>query len=44
METQYSKQLLLADLEELGYFLFMESEERKQKESSEEGSDAEGED
>jgi len=34
----------MIDLEELGYFLFMESEERKQKESSEEELDAEGED
>ena len=34
----------MIDLEELGYFLFMESEERKQKESSEEEPDGENED
>ena len=34
----------MIDLEELGYFLFMESEERKQKDSAEEDSDGENED
>ena len=34
----------MIDLEELGYFLFMESEERKHKESPEEEDSAEDED
>ena len=34
----------MIDLEELGFFLFMESEERKQKVSSEEEDSAEDED
>jgi hypothetical protein len=34
----------MIDLEELGYFLFMEAEERKQKDSAEEDSDGENED
>ena len=34
----------MINLEELGYFLFMEEQERKQKESSEEEDSAEDED
>ena len=43
-QIQFVELNAMIDLEEIGYFLFMEEQERKQKESAEEDSDGEDED